>query len=134
MLQKMKEMPGLSNLTNWVEPLSYSPRSKRLPSNNEKTLWKKGSRLGNSTFPPAGITSSEGWKLLFFCTNWGIGEVCGGGEGAGVVPRGVSQTTTFEASFTWRPFLVSCTLPLSSTFCAEARTHGSNRMHQTVRQ
>ena len=58
-----------------------------------------------------------------------------------MVPRGVSQTTTFEASFTWRPFLVSCTLPLSSTPSAphlaprQSKDNGNvtDRMHETIR-
>src|ERR1700733_2536195 len=134
MLQKIKEIPGLSNCTKRVVPLSYSPRSKRFPSNNENTLWKKGSWLGNSTFPPAGITSSEGRKLLSFCTSWGISEICCCGIGGiGVFPAGVGQTTSFEASFTPCPLLVSCTLPLSSTCWVEASADGNNRTHAAIR-
>src|SRR5229473_8471061 len=50
-------------------PASYRPRSKRFPSKSEKTLWKKGSRLGNSTIDPAGTTRMCGSKLLFFCAS-----------------------------------------------------------------
>src|ERR1035438_817104 len=96
MLQKMNEMPGRSNCTKRVVPLSYRPRSKRFPSNRENTLWKNGSWLGNSTLPPTGITSSEGGKLLFFCTSCGIWDDSWRG-GSTVAPIGVSQMTAFEA-------------------------------------
>ena len=33
------------------------PRSNRLPSKRENTLWKKGSKLGNSTVEPTDTTS-----------------------------------------------------------------------------
>jgi hypothetical protein len=60
-------------------PASYRPRSNLLPSKSEKTLWKKGSRLGNSTIDPAGTTRMCGSKLLFFCTSRGFCAGLAGG-------------------------------------------------------
>src|ERR1700733_2877267 len=82
-------------------PASYRPRSKRLPSKSEKTLWKKGSRLGNSTCEPASTTRICGSKLLFFCTRRGTCVGLAGfssaadhdGVGSPPVGSGVSHTT-----------------------------------------
>src|SRR5882757_9774343 len=74
-------MPALSKWAKRVPPASYKPRSKRLPSKREKTLWKNGSRLGNSTAVPARRMTTRGWKLLFFCTRRGRGFGSPGTEG-----------------------------------------------------
>src|SRR4030081_2784147 len=127
-------MPGLSNWTKRVVPLSYSPRSKRLPSNREKTLWKIGSWLGNSTLPPTGTTRSEGWKLLFLCTSCGIFEASCRGLSEDP-PMGVSQITALEACLVRRPCLVSSSCALKDA-CADAsvelrRTAKTSNRHWT---
>lgn len=96
MLQKMYEAPSRSNLTDLVLPDSYKPRSKRFPLNNEKTLWKKGSALGNSTFVPTGTISRCGMNCLSFC----IRRYGGWVETTGFNPdacRGDSHITTSDA-------------------------------------
>src|SRR6266513_2483508 len=95
MLQKMYETPGLVKCTSRVVPASYSPRSNRLPSNKEKTLWKKGSRLGNSTTDPTGTTRTCGSKLLLCCVR--RRDCFEDGEAGTPLSIGVSQTTTFSA-------------------------------------
>src|ERR1035437_6974694 len=110
----MQLIPGRSNRTIREVPASYRPRSNRFPSKSEKTLWKNGSRLGNSTIDPAGTTRMCGSKLLFFCTSRGFcaglaGGLAEGFGGAAVSPPtpvaviGVSQTTV--------PGIVPCLLP-----------------------
>src|SRR5215469_15852739 len=91
MLQKMKETPSRSKCTVRDVPASYSPRSKRLPLNKEKTLWNHGSRLGNSTVEPRVTTSRCGSNILFFCAS----TACMGTTGvdSAAAPKGASQTT-----------------------------------------
>src|SRR5262249_14661535 len=60
MLQKMRLSPGVSNRTWRLVPTGYRPRSNRLPSWNEKTLWKTRSLLGKSTIVPARTASTRG--------------------------------------------------------------------------
>ena len=60
MLQKMRLRPGRSNVTVLAVPTGYRPRSKRLPSWNEKTLWKTRSLLGISTCVPDRTASTCG--------------------------------------------------------------------------
>src|SRR5215469_15840784 len=103
MLQKMKETPSRSKCTVRDVPASYSPRSKRLPLNKEKTLWNHGSRLGNSTVEPRVTTSKCGSNILFFC--------------ASTAPMGASQTTVAgEADAVVSPS--SATLPETVDSCA----------------
>src|SRR6266849_10588719 len=93
-------MPALSKWTKRVPPASYRPRSKRLPSKREKTLWKKGSRFGKSTTEPTRTTKTCGSKLLFFWTSCGrffVGCVAAAETTSG--SRGLSQTTTYEEFF-----------------------------------
>src|ERR1035437_6506285 len=93
----MQLIPGRSNPAIREVPASYRPRSNRFPSKSEKTLWKNGSRLGNSTIDPAGTTRMCGSKLLFFCTSRGFAEGLGiavtASPPAPVVVIGVSHTT-----------------------------------------
>src|ERR1700694_992033 len=93
-------MPGLSKRNDRDPPASYNPRSNRLPSNNENTLWKNGSLLGKSTSKPAGSTRRCGSKVLFFWTsvNFLLGRDTGIVPAAGCVSAtGVSQTATSAA-------------------------------------
>src|ERR1022692_4410793 len=92
MLQKMYDTPSRSKWTVRLVPASYSPRSKRLPLNNENTLWNQGSRLGKSTVEPLVTTSRCGSNVLFFCCSMAcIGATMAGSPG--VAPIGDSQTT-----------------------------------------
>src|SRR5271169_2343544 len=122
-------MPGRSNRTIREVPTSYRPRSNRFPSKSEKTLWKKGSRLGNSTTDPAGTTRMCGSKLLFFCTSRGF---CAGLAGA---PAEDSAATTVASplapitgsgvSHTTVPGIVPCRLlplPVASMTSTRPRT------------
>src|SRR4029077_20860582 len=96
MLQQMQLNPSRSTRTIREVPASYRPRSKRFPSKSEKTLWKKGSWLGNSTIDPTGTTRMWGSKLLFFCTSRGFADGLGGAAVAASSPAaviGVSHTT-----------------------------------------
>src|SRR5260370_25964478 len=79
-----------------VVPASYRPRSNRFPSKSEKALWKKVSRLGNSTIDPSGPTRMWGSKLLFFCSSRGFADGLGGAAVVASPPApviGVSHTT-----------------------------------------
>src|SRR5215472_1724517 len=115
MLQKMKETPSRSKCTVRDVPASYSPRSKRLPLNKEKTLWNHGSRLGNSTVEPRVTTSKCGSNILFFCAS----TACVGTTGveSAAAPMGASQTTVAgEADAVVSPS--SATLPETVDSCA----------------
>src|SRR6516162_11831918 len=93
-------MPARLKLTAFVDPASYRPRSNRLPSKSENTLWKKGSKLGNSTTEPTGTTRRCGVKRLFFCTSrkrWG--DALGRRAPVALIPEsGVSHRTAPELS------------------------------------
>src|SRR5208282_3091285 len=60
---------------------------------NENTLWKKGSRLGNSTTDPTGMTNRCGSNLLYLWVRRGRGA--SGILTGGRLLSGLSQTTTF---------------------------------------
>src|ERR1022692_1649814 len=115
MLQKMYDTPSRSKWTVRLVPASYSPRSKRLPLNNENTLWNQGSRLGKSTVEPLVTTSRWGSNVLFLCCSMAcMGATMAGSPGAAAI--GASQTTVAlagdrlpPASATTRPdTLMSC--------------------------
>src|ERR1022692_1915741 len=92
MLQKMYDTPSRSKWTVRLVPASYSPRSKRLPLNNENTLWNQGSRLGKSTVEPLVTTVRCGSNALFFCCSTAcIGGTMGEAPGAAAI--GANQTT-----------------------------------------
>src|SRR2546422_7055362 len=106
-----------------VVPASYNPRSNRFPSKSEKTLWKKGSRFGNSIVEPTGTTRRCGSNRLCFCTSrkrrprsWS--RLSAPGES----PRGVSQTTVLELAdrFASPTTCVITTLPVTGTPSARA--------------
>src|SRR5260221_13760886 len=91
----MQLIPSRSNRTIREVPASYRPRSNRFPSKSEKTLWKKGSRLGNPTIAPAGTTRMCGSKLLFLGTGRGLAGNLAGKPGTSPPPPviGVSHPT-----------------------------------------
>src|SRR5262245_4687398 len=98
MLQNKKLMPVWAKRAELLEPASYKPRSNRLPLNNEKTLWKNGSLLGNSTVEPTGTARTWGSNVLF---RWMIIGICRfgsrlSGTGSPNSSAEVSQITTFE--------------------------------------
>src|SRR6202165_85719 len=99
-----------ANRTIRIVPASYRPRSNRFPSKREKTLWKKGSRLGNSTIDPTGTPRMGVQKLLFFAPSRGLAD----GLGAAAVVAS-PPAPVIRVSHTTVPGIAPCrVLPLPS--------------------
>src|ERR1041385_7208905 len=123
-LPKMQQTPTRSKATLCDAPASYNPRSKRLPSNIENTLWKNGSRFGKLTVEPAGTASTCGSKR-FLC--WSISNFPGAAGSALAPPAAFSHTTALEESDSFCDFPANdnVTIPCTVT-CAAALPIATN--------
>src|SRR3989454_7001822 len=78
MLQNTCTSPVLVSAYPFASPRPYNPRSNRLRSPAENTLWLKGSWFGNRTVEPCGTTTTRGTNSLsLIATSTDMGRAAG---------------------------------------------------------